>query len=237
MTSAALAVQTINLDHARDDAVEARNRAVREFREARDVVAELIQIAQDDLRDVPRVEHVRQRLMTRALTFHERFLEEHPDDEQLLSDATLSQELRGILLYELGRLPQAEQALDAAIAQLDELTARQGEQPDLLHRAARSRAALADVRAARGHPDDAVAILEQVVEALEPHTAARNRRLLARTLDSLGDALIQVDRKRQAQAVLRRGLSIYEALASNDRSASLEIDQARVRIELARASR
>ena len=222
----ALAWQAVHLQRARDNAMV-------QFRLARDVVDELIHTARQELRDVPRVESVRQNLIERALAFHERFLAERAGDRDLQADLALSHELRGVLLLDISRLAEAEQSLRTAAAQWAGLLAATPDSPELRRRLAHVRAELADARAGRGHPDEAAAILRQVIGALEAMPDRDSRRLLAECLEHLGSALTQTDDHEAAVAALQGSVALQLDLGP-DQDAAAAASLAGTRIELAK---
>lgn len=157
-------------------------------REAVDVLLE--QVANETLFDVPRMQHVRRRLLESARDFHERFLADGGDDPEARAQVAESALQVGFIDNELGRARDAERAAERAL----ELTGTLAARPDasittrLLHARARTaRAKLlqqhGELNAAHEHLNEAAALTERIwCDAPGSAEAASHRLAVERTL-------------------------------------------------------
>lgn len=86
---------------------ESQRLALTNATEAQNAVRELIGVATDELRGLPMVADLRQRMMERALGFYERFLERSREDRTVLFDSAQAQFTAARFLRELERHEEA----------------------------------------------------------------------------------------------------------------------------------
>jgi tetratricopeptide (TPR) repeat protein/tRNA A-37 threonylcarbamoyl transferase component Bud32 len=104
---------------AEKNAVEAnrqRARARRNFRQAQQAVREMLtEVAESELRNIPRMDQVRRRLLEKALRFQQQFIRENRDDPQARVETSLAYTLVGDIYAHLGKHRKAEEYFQKAI--------------------------------------------------------------------------------------------------------------------------
>jgi hypothetical protein len=86
---------------------EARQRAEENFRQARQVVDYLSQIAAEDLKDMPELHDLRKKILKTALKYYEAFIQQSGTDEALREELVASSTQVGDILSKIGNKPQA----------------------------------------------------------------------------------------------------------------------------------
>jgi serine/threonine protein kinase len=124
MLTVGLSVGSVLIVRERNAAVTARNEATQHFQLARDAVDKLMtRVAEEQLLNAPKMEHLRERLLTDALNFYQQMLERDSDSPSLRHDIALAQLGMTDILSQLNRREEASAAQSEAVRRLRELTA------------------------------------------------------------------------------------------------------------------
>ncbi len=87
--------------------IEVRQRAEANFRQARQVVDYLSQIAADDLKDMPELHDLRKKILKTALKYYEVLINQSRDDDALREELVASSVQVADILSKIGNKPQA----------------------------------------------------------------------------------------------------------------------------------
>jgi len=95
------------------------------FRLARDAVDQMLtELGEVELADVPQMEPVRKKMLSKALAFYQKFLKEHGSDLTIRQETGRANIRLGDILEMLGDYQGAEGAYDRAVSLLEPLTAK-----------------------------------------------------------------------------------------------------------------
>lgn len=218
----------------RDEVTRQRDRAADHFRLARAAVAGILSDAGlGALRDIPQAEPVRRKLLEKALTYHQAFLQRAGDDPTVREEAAFAYMQVGHLDAELGRHEDAIREYEKAIAllvQLDQETPATDKLRTALWQTFNNLSSeqnfLGLVAEAERSMDRALGFtLAAVIESPKSQLA---RAGLAKNFHNLGN--IQANRQRwsQAESSYRRALKIGgDLLAEDPTNAHYRSDQAK----------
>lgn len=181
------------------------------------VDAMLAEVAEFDLKELPRMEPVRRRLLERALAFYADFSTERPTDTALLRRTAAVQQQVGRIHLLLGDLAAAAAAFRDAIARLDLLPAELAAAPEAVRERARANRALAQALHGSGRGEEGFAAANAAVAALETGIRRElctdeDRRELARSRYQVA-ALFSTRHAEAAMAALRQALPVLEEFA------------------------
>ncbi len=172
----------------------AREQSERDFRAALSAVGHVLEsLANEDLRDAPRMQAVRLAAIDRARELFDELEQGRGDDEQLLREGADLYAARGDVLYDLGQYDAAIESGERALALLERL-ARVGPGEDTRARRANVLGDKAKSLQGAGRWHESLAPLEQV-EALARTLAERDEAsrddllLLAIALANIGEVL------------------------------------------------
>jgi tetratricopeptide (TPR) repeat protein len=163
-----------------------------------------------------------ERLLGEALGTAEALARDFPDRApvQELLARTLS--LLGMVRVHLGRLAEAEEALERSLAVLGAGDAAQSLDPDAAyerisaqHQLGLARSARREIGPARKALEQAIALAEDFVRSWPDQ--ARGAQLGARALKELGGTFIDEERAAAAEPFLRRSLAVYDRLIAERR--------------------
>jgi len=218
----------------RDEVTRQRDRAADHFRLAREAVAGILSdTGLGALRDIPQAEPVRRKLLEKALTYHQAFLQRAGDDPSVREEAAFAYIQVGHLDAELGRHEDAIREYEKAIAllvQLDQETPATDKLRTALWQTFNNLSSeqnfLGLVAEAERSMDRALGFtLAAVIESPKNQLA---RAGLAKNFHNLGN--IQASRQRwsQAESSYRRALKIGgDLLAEDPTNAHYRSDQAK----------
>jgi len=112
-----LVVGNVLLQRANAQTEAQRDEARHNFLEARAAVdTYLTTVSEDQLLDAPGLQPLRERLLSEALTYYQRFIDEHGDDPALTLSLADAKRRLGVIMGGLARHDEAIAQLDAAIA-------------------------------------------------------------------------------------------------------------------------
>ena len=115
---------------ARNDAIAARNEATDSFQLARSAVDKLMtRVSEEQLLNVPKMEKLRNSLLSDALEFYEQLLKRDSENPELQHELALAQRRVGEILSLMDRRQEALAAHNDAIRRLRELVASNPEVP------------------------------------------------------------------------------------------------------------
>jgi serine/threonine protein kinase/tetratricopeptide (TPR) repeat protein len=213
----------------RDKAIASGQIAEENFRHARDAVELMLtRVGQEKLAHEPRMERIRRDLLSGALTFYQRFLQERGSDPGLRWETARAYLRVGDIRDLLGEQQEAEKAYRSAIALLGELEAQEPDHPDyrrdramclnnlgnLLNKASRLPEAEQAYR-------DALAIRQQL-------DSAEDRRALAATCNNLATLLQTRHQFSEAERSERQALNTLARLVAEfPKHAQYLLEQAR----------
>jgi tetratricopeptide (TPR) repeat protein/predicted Ser/Thr protein kinase len=122
------------LGAALQETKEQRDKAQAHFQLAREAVDKMLtEVGQKHLRDLPEMEPVRQRLLTEALMFYQRFAQEQSGDPGLRTEVGRAHQRMGEINDLLGRSTEAEQAYLQAIDEQNRLAQEFPQEPVYCH--------------------------------------------------------------------------------------------------------
>jgi tetratricopeptide (TPR) repeat protein/tRNA A-37 threonylcarbamoyl transferase component Bud32 len=219
-----------------------RKEATRYFKKALEVVDKLlVRVGEDDefLRNEPRLDQVRKKLLDMALEYYQAFLAERSDDPELrLATATVYAGV-GKIYENLSNFPEAEKAYRAAVELYDKLAAefpgrlpeRQGQAQSWhdLGRVLFSRRRLKDSEQTMTH---ALKLRRQLFKDFPGHPTVRLD--LANSLNNQGALLLDQKRWADAELPLTEGLALADALVAEHGSEGSRQAQALLCYNLAR---
>src|SRR5262249_34008091 len=116
-----LAVEQNNTADALDAAAEQRDRAERDYEQARRSLEMIVQFSEGELAHHPAYQDVRRRLLETVLDYYEEFLARHEDDPAVHAQLTASRERAAVILTELASLrgPSLLAIVKAPVVQQD----------------------------------------------------------------------------------------------------------------------
>jgi tetratricopeptide (TPR) repeat protein len=213
--NAALSARGEELQHALDAEQQQRALAERSFGRSLSAVDEMLAtVGADDLRDVPAVEPVRQKLLERALDFYQQLDAERPDSPSVQLERARTHRSMADLQRDLGHTAEAETLYTGAITDMRALADAPGADDDARHVCGSTLAQLGGLRSLQGRFDEARVAWDEARVRLEPLAARdppnpRYLHDLAAALDGLGlcanaagDAPAALDFHRRAAEVL-----------------------------------
>ncbi len=140
-------------DRQAEEARRSSARAESALTDARAAVQQLVDAAQQQLRDLPAVEDVRGELIEAAIRFHQHFLDRYGDEPRLQRDAGLSRLAAGELLLELGRYSEGMALLEQSRTVFAQAAAANPEDALAAYDTGRACHLLALGHRALGHPE------------------------------------------------------------------------------------
>jgi eukaryotic-like serine/threonine-protein kinase len=142
-------------DLLREAADRQRRRAEDNFRKAREAVKVLLtEVAQNELANVPLMEDLRQRLLARAVAFHNQFVQQQSSDPSIRQQAGQAQSQLGEIYRLLGRYEQAEKTFQQSLARFEELAREFPNEPDYRRDLGLTQFHIGELARARGRPED-----------------------------------------------------------------------------------
>ncbi len=184
---------------------------------ARDAVGNLVDVADQELAEVPQAEPIRRRLLADAIGFYEALRARKPQEAALRVDLVAANQRIGALQCQLGRTDDAIATLRQCLASVEELRLSAPEDRRLLQLSITAPNVLAGVLSVAGRSEEAKAMWRtalqalQRVRALEAHGLADPDALEAHLLASLAA---------QSDDDLPAALGLFErAMAAFDRGA------------------
>lgn len=181
-------------------------------REAVDTM--LVRVADDRLEHVPQAESVRRELLADALAFYRELEAREPADASLRREVVHARSATASILRSLGRVPEALEASERALAQIEAMLATEPDNARLLRLRASARATQALVRLNRGEVQQSYDLHHGSVSDLEPadvlDPAGADGKRMSAALNNLGMSLAQA-RPAAAREALAKGLALYEA--------------------------
>jgi tetratricopeptide (TPR) repeat protein len=178
----------------------------------------LTEVGQKELTSIPHLDHVRRRLLEKALAFFEAFLRDRGDNPDVRFEASLAYRRVGDIRGLLGQHNPGREACDRAVALLEELRAEQPERPSYrqeLARACSSRAirlaTLGQRQAAEQDCRRAHALLADL--AAEDPDQPEYRADLGLICHRWGEFLTSGESRQDAEQLFREGAGLLEELA------------------------
>src|SRR5262249_24300188 len=179
----------------------------------------LTEVGEKELASMPHMEQVRRRLLAKALTFFETFLETRGTDPAVRFEAALAYRRVGGIRWLLGENQPAEQAFGRAIDLLDRLRAESPAKrvyQQELARAYRGRGIVLDDMgqgAAAAQRHEMAVRLHTELAGIDPEQPDY-RNDLADSQKTWGWHLITAGRLKEAEIALRKGEQIMEELVA-----------------------
>lgn len=201
-TTIGLLISTILIRGEQQRTQAALNQAESNFRTSMAAVEEMLkQVGQEDLKNVPQMEQVRQDLLEKALQFYRGFLKEKPRDPALRFEMARTYYQVGRILQILERHDEAATEYRHAMSLCEELATAAPEPAKYRRQSAVISIDLGETQRLTGQTED----------AQQSYTGAevRLRELLAK--DDLDNESQFNDRRELARAVFNRGILLHEA--------------------------
>jgi serine/threonine protein kinase/tetratricopeptide (TPR) repeat protein len=143
-------------EHNEQSAKLQRQLAIANLLKARDAVDQMLtRVGNEDLRTIPQMEPVRQKLLQDALRFYEEFLAQQQDDPKIRLECARAFHRVGWINVELGNLTTAHRSLEQAIAMIEHLLVEQPRDPDSRAQLAESVSTLDQILVREGRYDEA----------------------------------------------------------------------------------
>lgn len=203
-------------------AARERDRAEKNLREALAAVDEyLTQVSESRLFDEPGMQPLRRELLGSALEYYQRFIKEHGNEHDLRMELAAAHRRVGELTADIDSLGEAEAALAASLAILEELASEESENPSVRTEFVKSYTMLFNVLSRSGRDEEAVdaaraglAHAERLV-AIDADNASFRRRL-ALACGTSGSALFNAGQLEASAEDLDRAIEILEDLLGED---------------------
>ena len=200
-------------------AEEQRRRAEHNFRKAREATRVLLsEVAASELANVPLMEDVRQRLLSRAVEFNREFLDQQGRDPAVRQQAGLAQQQLGEIYRLLGNFPKAEAAYRDGLQRLQELADEDPKAVDFRRDLGISQFQLGQLYRQRSQYPEAEKAYRQALATQEKLAADHPKNGdyqndLAHTLNDLGLLLQLLRQPQEAQKAYARAIELQQGLA------------------------
>jgi serine/threonine protein kinase/Flp pilus assembly protein TadD len=197
-----------------------RDRAEKDFRSAVRAVDEMLtEVGEEELASQPGAEEKRRRLLEKALTFYQDFVNERSSDPALRDKLGLAYQRNGDILRLLGRSNEAKAAYGQAIETLTLAAAASPAEPDYRLNLAQSYNWLGEVFRTAQRPDQAESAYEQALDLQLPLVndfpeRAQYQEELARIYYNLGILQADTAREKSAQQTFRAAIKVLEKLTA-----------------------
>ena len=202
---------------------------------ARDAVGNLVDVAVDELGEVPQADAVRRRMLDDAVAFYSALRGRQAEDPALRADLVEANGRLGTLRMQLGQTDDALVSLDAAASQADELLRLAPDEPRRLELAMVAHNRLGILHSMQSRGAEARAEFTRSLELLtrlQVDTRKREHDLQeARLCANLGNETLDAD---QAIELFERSLAAFTRIEAM--TPGMERDRARCRLALAAAA-
>ena len=199
---------------------------------ARDAVGNLVDVAVDELGDVPQADAVRRRMLDDAVAFYSALHGRQAEDPALRADLVEANGRLGTLRMQLGQTDDALVSLDAAARQADELLQLAPDEPRRVELAMVAHNRLGILHAMLSRGAEARAEFTRSLELLTRLQAGTSKREYdlqeARLCTNLGNETLDAD---QAIALFERALAAFARI--EPMTSVMERDRARCRLAIA----
>lgn len=189
---------------------QALDRAEENLKLAVQAVDEMLtQVGDEELKDIPHLDHVRRKLLYRALAYYQVLYEKHSDDPSVRYETAMAAARTGRIRHELDQLSDAQTAYDRAVELFDRLVKMTPDKPEYLlgkAQAHRGRGELLQHTARmREAESDYLASLNllQGVEVADGYDVDRHQSL-GQTLSRIGALMELTGRRDEAEPYLRQ---------------------------------
>ncbi|MCU0866976.1 MAG: serine/threonine-protein kinase [Planctomycetes bacterium] len=204
---------------------------------ARDAVGNLVDVADDQLLDVPQAEPTRRRMLADAIGFFEALRDKQPSDPTLRADLVEATTRSGSLQHRLGSTNDALATLQRSVADADTLHREHPDDARVLHLRIVARTFLATTLTSLGRSEQARAVLEQALAVID---AARGRPAEAPRQLDVDEARVANNLAIESEGDPPAALRMFErSLAAFERAVAfepaLERERTRTRIGYAEA--
>jgi tetratricopeptide (TPR) repeat protein len=207
------------IERLMDSVKKQRERAETNFESARSAVDEMLtSVGQQRLAYEPRMEKVRRDLLTKALNFQKKFLEEKSDDPDVRREVGRAYTRVGDIQEKLGEHEKAEQSYDAARTFLSQLHAEYPTNVHYRQDLATCMNNLGQLFKDGGRTPEAEQALREAMDLrrqlANEEGDEEDRRELANIDDNLGGLLLVEGRYTEAESHFRQSLGIMEGMAN-----------------------
>jgi serine/threonine protein kinase/Flp pilus assembly protein TadD len=178
----------------------------------------LTEVGQNELASMPHLEHVRRRLLEKALTFFEDLLQEKGDNPDVRFEAGLAYRRVGDIQHQLGQDEKAKAAYQEGLTLLEKLTAEQPDEAKHQRELALCHYSRALLLHGTGSPQDAEQALGRALDLQRELVAQRPKQSeyrhdLASSWHALGKMCNDTGRHDDAEKNYRQALALAERLA------------------------
>jgi serine/threonine protein kinase len=236
-------IVSLRLEQARTLAQKQRADQQRDLAEARfemaqDTVEEMLEnVSELELYAVPLMEQTRQRLLEKALGFHEKLLQQKSDDPASRFLVARARRKVGEINRQLNRLDESRSSLELACAELEQLATELA--APAKYRQEWTTALLARSRVANqaGQLAEAEETARKALEVAETlsrdHPDEADYRIaVGGAQRALGLILIKTKRPREAEVSLRQALTLFESFGQTNTPVNLWLPQAEIHFDL-----